>query len=262
MKILITGARSGISYQVAIKLARKGHFVYLTTHTNEQAISLNKKLEEYNLKILCFKLDITNEQDRHLIDNLDLDVLINHAGIGVGGSVVEMDLDDVRKNFEVNVFSSFQLLQLAYQNMRKRKKEGKIFIMSSLASMVPLPFLGSYCASKAAISTLTISLKKELRSIHSKIQISLIEPGAYRTGFNQVMIDNKEKYLYPNSLFYQKRQEISKKQTKLFSIMEKKHLDSIVNKIVKQVEKKKSKFKIRAPFLQRVGAKLYLLFLR
>lgn len=125
MKILITGSRSGIAKQVGFLLARRGHFVYMTTHTNEQAMALNRVIREKKLTILCFKLDITSEADRHLIDHLDFDVLINHAGIGMGGSIVEMEMDDVRENFEVNVFSSFQLLQLAYQAMRKRKKKEK-----------------------------------------------------------------------------------------------------------------------------------------
>lgn len=262
MKILLTGARSGIAYKIAIELAKRGHFIYLTTHTNQQAIALNERVKDLGYKIVCFKLDITKDEDRHLIDNLDLDVLINHAGVGMGGSIVEMDMDSVRENFEVNVFSSYALLQLAYQNMKKRQKEGKLFIMSSLSSMMPLSFLGSYCATKASISTIAITLNRELKMINSKIQVSLIEPGAYNTGFNQVMIDNKEKYLYPDSLFYKKRQEIINKQRKLFSFMEKKSVDSIVRKIVKEVEKKNSKFKIRAPFLQRLGVKLYLLFIR
>lgn len=262
MKILITGARSGIGYQVAIKLARKGHLVYLTTHTNQQAIELNRKIKELNVPVICFKLDITREEDRHLVDNLDIDVLINNAGIGVGGSIVEMDIDGVKENFEVNVFSSFSLLQQVYQNMTKHNKKGKIFIMSSLASMIPIPFLGSYCATKASISTLAFTLKKELKMINSNISISLIEPGAYKTGFNQVMIQNKEKYLYTESLFYKRRKELNYKQEKIFSLIEKRHLNSIVNKIVKEVENNKPKFKIRAPFLQRVGVKLFLLFFR
>lgn len=262
MNVLITGARSGIAYQVGIMLAKRGHHVYLTTHTNQEAIALNNKLKELPYHIVCFKLDVTLGQDRHLIDALDLDVLINHAGIGVGGSIVEMDLNGVRENFEVNVFSSFALLQLAYQNMLKKKKRGKILVMSSLASMIPIPFLGSYCASKAAISTIMLALKQELKMIDSKIQISLIEPGAYRTGFNQVMIQNKEAYLFKDSSFYHKRKEINAWQEKMFSYVEKKNLDSIVRRIVKEVEKPKSKFKIRAPFWQRVGVKLYLLFFR
>lgn len=262
MKILITGARGGIANDVAMKLARRGHMIYLTTHTNQQAIEINRKIKELDLPIICFKLDITKEEDRHLVDTLDIDVLINHAGIGVGGSILEMDIEGVRENFEVNVFSSFSLLQLVYQKMKSNHKKGKILIMSSLASMIPLPFLGSYCATKATISTFAFTLREELKLIHSDISISLIEPGAYRTGFNQVMIQNKEKYLYQDSIFYQKREEINHRQEKLFAWIEKRRLSSIVNQIVREVEKDKPKFKIRAPFLQRIGAKLFLLLFR
>lgn len=262
MKILITGARSGIAYQVALKLAQNGHLVYLTTHTNNQAIAINKKIKSLKLNIVCFKLDITLEEDRKLINKLDLDVLINHAGIGMGGSIVDMNIETVKENFEVNVFSTYRLIQLFYRDRLKKQKPGKIFIMSSIASMIPISYLGSYCATKAAISTLAITLKKELKQINSNITISLIEPGAYKTGFNQVMIENKEKYLRKDSIFYKNIFTINQKMQKMFSIIEKKSLNSIVNKIVREVEKAKPSFKIRTPFLQIVGAKLYLLFYR
>lgn len=262
MKILITGARSGIAYQVSLKLAQHGHLVYLTTHTNQQAIEINKKVKNLGLNIVCFKLDITKEEDRILITKLNLDVLINHAGIGKGGSIVDMDINDVRENYEVNFFATYRLVQLFYHNMKKRNKKGKIFIMSSISSMLSLPYLGSYSSTKAAISNLAFALKTELKDINSNISISLIEPGAYKTGFNQVMIENKEKYLNKNSIFYKNRHIINSKQQKLFSIFEKKNLNSIVNKIVREVEKEKPKFKVRAPFLQIIGAKLYLLFFR
>ena len=69
--------------------------------------------------------------------------------------------------------------------------------------MLPLPYLSCYTSSKAALSILCFTLKKELKQINSNISMSLIEPGAYQTGFNDVMINNKEKYLEENSEFYQ-----------------------------------------------------------
>lgn len=262
MKILITGGTSGIGYQVAETLSKRGHFVYLTTHTKEQCLELSDKIKNHKLKMICFKLDITKEEDRQLIDNLDIDVLVNHAGIGKGGSILDMPISFVKENYEVNVFSSFALLQRFYQNLRSKKKKGKVVITSSLAGILPLPFLGSYCSTKASISMLAETLRKELKWIDNPLQITLVELGAYHTGFNQVMIDNKEEWITEASPFFTKRLKITAKQKKLFALIEKKNLSSAVKKMVKEIESPKPKFKVRTPLLQKIGAKLYLMFFK
>lgn len=258
MNILITGGRSNIAYHVALKLSKR-HKIYLTTHTNKQCETLKKKV---NNNIEVFKLDITNKKDREKINDLDINCLINHASIGIGGSIVDMEIKDLRYNYEVNVFSSFELLKLVYHKFLKEHKKGKIFVMSSLSSMMPLFLLGSYTSTKASISMLTTTLHQELKLIKSNISISLIEPGSYYTGFNQVMIENKEKYLNKNSIFYEERELFTKYQKLIFKILEKKKLDSIVNKIVKAVESNNPKFHIRAPLSQVIITKIYLLLFR
>ena len=72
--------------------------------------------------------------------------------------------------------------------------KGKIFITSSLIGMFPLPFLGVYSSSKAAISQLVKTLQQEERVFRHNISFCLIEPWAYSTGFNQTMIDKSEAY--------------------------------------------------------------------
>ena len=126
--------------------------------------------------------------------------------------------------------------------------------------MLPFPYLGFYTSSKAAISLLTFTIRKELKILNPNISVSLIEPGAYHTGFNQVMIDKKGKLLWKEEEI--EEQSITRLQRNLFAIIEKKKFSSIVKKIVKEVEKENPKFKIRAPILQIVGTKLYLLIFR
>ncbi len=261
MKVLITGAASGIGYQVGRTLASHHHTVYLTTHTEEECLRLAEKIENVP-NLHCFCLDITRKKDRELILPLQLDCIINHAGIGIGGSIVDMKIEDVKKNFEVNVFSTLEMIKLTYHDFLERGVPGKIFVTSSLAGIIPIPLLGSYCATKSCLSTFLITLREELHLVDSDITVSLIEPGAYRTGFNQVMIDNKEKYLEKGSIFYQQEEELTKFQKKLFRLAEKKKISSIVKKIVHEVEKEKPKLHIKAPFGQALGAKLFMLFFR
>lgn len=261
MRILITGATSGIGYELGKNLSKRGHKVYLTTHTEEQLVYLNGKVAREGIVATCFKMDITtNDIDK--VDDIEIDCLINHAGIGIGGSILHMDVDCLRKNYEVNVFSSFELLKRVYRNMESKNISGKIFVTSSLASMLPIPFFGCYTSSKAAISMLVMTLREELKYIKSDISISLIEPGAYHTGFNQVMIDNKNKYLEKDNVIYKNREVINSEQRRLFNLVESRDYDSLINNIVKQIESSNPKFKIKAPFIQRLFVKLYIIFTR
>ena len=84
MKILITGATSGIGFKTGIDLIKKGHFVFFTTHRDKQIITTKDKLKELGLleNASVFKLDITSEDDRKLIYDLDIDVLICNAAVG------------------------------------------------------------------------------------------------------------------------------------------------------------------------------------
>lgn len=259
MQILVTGAYSGIGYKLGCSLAKNGHIVYMTTETDEQLKKLRKKLKEEMVDAHTFKMDITTD-DIFLVDDLDIDCLINQAGIGLGGSILYMDIDVLRKNYEVNIFSSFSLLKRVYHNMVKRNVRGKIFVTSSVAGYLPFPFLGCYTSGKAAISALCRSIKKELEYLDNGITISIIEPGAYHTGFNQKMIESKNVYLDKKSLFYKRRNSINKLQKNLFRFIEKDNLDDLVQKIVTEIDSDKPKFIIRRPWYISVFLKFYFLF--
>lgn len=189
MKILITGAASGIGYLTALTLAQRGHEVYLTCHTKRQVKLVKEKLGN-PINITIMKIDITKEEDRQKVLDLNVDCLYNHAGIALGGSIIEADMDEVRENFEVNVFSSFRLLQLVLRQMVD-KDSGRIVVMSSLASSFSIPFAGVYSATKASITSIVKALQKEMFLMGTNVKVTLIEPGLYHTGFNQVFLDNK-----------------------------------------------------------------------
>lgn len=258
MRILITGATSGIGYAVASELIKRGHSLYLGTHTEKQMLRLRKQLEEEKLNAICLKIDVTCSEDLEKVANLDIDCLINHAGIGIGGSLFDTSIATLQQVYDVNIFGNFRLLQLVYFHMKNKNRKGKIFVTSSLASMLPFPYLGFYTSSKAAISMLVFTMRKELKSFAPNMSISLIEPGAYHTGFNQVMIDQKGSKISEENDF----RNSSRLQRNLFALIEKKNLSSIVKKIVREVERSRPKFKIRAPFLQTLFTKFYLLFYR
>lgn len=255
MRILITGAASGIGYLTALTLAERGHVVYLTTHNTSQEKNVKEKVKDYkNIKVM--KVDITKEDDRKKVLDLNVDCLFNNAGSALGGSVIEADIDKVRENFEVNVFSSFRLLQLVLRQMIDKDK-GRIIVMSSLAGTLSLPFMGIYSATKASISMITKALQKELFFAGTNVKVILIEPGLYHTGFNQVFLDNK----YDDGKYFKDiKEELHNVEHFLVKIAEKKNLDSIVVQIVRAVEEDNPKKVYRAPFIQSKIAKIYSMF--
>lgn len=247
--ILITGSGSGIGKDTAITLAKKGYIVIATTHRKTDADTLNDFAKKNNLQLDAFVLDITKATDRKKILGYDLDVLINNAAIGESGSLAEIDIEKIKQTFEVNLFSTLELTQLALQNMIRRDK-GTIIFISSVAGRIPTPFLGPYSMTKFALSCAGATLREELYKISNNIHVSLIEPGAYATGFNQKMIGSKFEWMNENSYFYRIKEKLAHQEYSFFSFAEQKTTRSIVNKIVAAVEANKPKLRYTAPWWQ------------
>jgi len=256
--ILFTGARSGIINKVADNIIKLNYFVYITVHTNSELEVLKQKYKN-NVNVRCFKLDVTNKEDRKKLKDLNIDILVSNAAEGESGSIAEINMDKVRYNFETNVFSNFEIVQIVLKNMLKNKK-GKIIMIGSLASTIPIPFLGSYCATKASIKKLTETLNLELKLLKTKINICLIEPGLYKTGFNKLMFDKKYDDMDINTYFNKQIELIKKSENIILSLFERKNINGIVKKITKAIIIEKPQFIYRAPFFQKLGAKIYTLF--
>lgn len=249
-RILITGSGRGLGRASAIALSKRGHLVYATTYTKEQAESLNKFAKNKKLSLKAFKLDILSPKDRALVNDLKIDVLINNAAIGDSGSVCEIDVDRYRKTFEINVFSNIELTQMVLKNMIDRGS-GRVIFISSLLGRITLPFLSPYTSTKFAIEAIATSLKKELKQLNNaKIDVAIIEPGAYHTGFNQENVSKQFKWMKYKSYFKDKIRLLKFKQYGYFKLIELKSLNSIVKQYINAVEDKHLKDRYVAPFYQ------------
>jgi len=257
--ILITGAGTGIGKDTALALAKRGHLIIATTETEEQCLTLQKEVNSLNLDINIFKLDITSKEDRKKIEDYDLDVLINNAGIGESGSLAEIDINKVRNNFEVNVFSQFEISQLALKKMLAKKK-GTVLFISSLAGRITMPFLGPYCMTKFALSSGVETLRDEIHRISNDVHISVIEPGGYHTGFNQKNIAKKYVWMDKHSIFNPIIDKIKAEEERQFKITEAKTTGSIVRKIVAAAEANKPRLRYSAPGWQAFGVHLLRMF--
>lgn len=257
--ILITGASSGFGKDAALALAQRGHRLIATTHSEKQAQEMAALTSQKKLDIKVFKLDITLESDRVKILDYDLDVLINNAGTGESGSLAEIAIDKIRDNFETNVFSSIALSQLALKNMIK-KDSGTIIFVSSLAGRVTMPFLGPYAMTKFALSSGAEAMRSEIYKLSKNVHVSLIEPGAYHTGFNQENIAKKYQWMDENSYFYKMIDQLKKEENRYFDMMEIKSTKSIVNKFIQASEASKPRLRYSAPWWQYLGVQLMRIF--
>ena len=257
--ILITGAATGIGKDTAMALAQRGHRVLATTHSTEQAASLRQAAAQAGVALEVFKLDITSEADREQLDQYTIDVLINNAALGESGSLAEVDMNRVRKLFEVNVFSTLALTQVALRQMIPREK-GTVLFVSSIAGRVPMPFLMPYSMSKFALSAAGAGLRAEMDQLKKNIQIALIEPGAIHTGFNQAMTNSKYAWMGPSSYFAHQAERIKQQERTTFKWLEAKSTKSIVNQIIKAAEADRPKLRYVAPWIQGFGVRLARIF--
>jgi short-subunit dehydrogenase len=257
--ILITGAGSGIGKDSAFALAARGHRVLATTQTQAQSEALAHESQHKGIQLEAFKLDITLEADRKRIEPFAIDVLVNNAGMGESGSLAEVDMQRVRKIFEVNLFCTLELTQLALRGMIQREK-GTVLLVSSIAGRVPMPFLMPYSMSKFALSAAGAGLRAEMDQLKKNIHIALIEPGAIHTGFNQAMTDSKYAWMGPSSYFAHQAAKMQKQERATFQFLEAKSTDGIVKQIIKACEATRPKLRYTSPWIQGFGVRMARIF--
>ncbi len=184
--ILVTGASSGIGKASAERLLADGHTVYVA------ARRLNKMKDLEERGAIALKLDITNEADINDVvsqikaKDCRLDVLINNAGYAVYGAVEDTPLTEAKQQFEVNIFGLASLTQKVIPLMRE-KKSGAIINISSVGGKVYTPLGAWYHATKHALEGWSDCLRLEVQQFG--INVIIIEPGAIKTEFNDVLYE-------------------------------------------------------------------------
>ena len=181
--VLITGAGSGFGRGAAVQLAARGHKVIATAETERQAAELAAAHPELTVA----KLDITSPADVATVDRWDLDVFIANAGMGQTGPLSVLPLERLRAVFEVNVFGTFAIVQRVVQKMRK-KRAGRILIVSSIAGVRAGVGSGPYAMTKHALQALGTALRAEM--LPFGVDVALINPGPFATGFNDRMAND------------------------------------------------------------------------
>lgn len=179
---LVTGASSGIGAATALALAQNGW----TTYASARQVARLASLATHGLHTLS--LDVTDEHSmRAAVAQVEcthgaVDLLVNNAGFGLNGPVEELAMDDIRRQFETNVFGLVRMSQLVLPGMR-RQGSGRIINVGSVGGTFTVPGAGAYHASKWAVESFTDALRYEVQSFG--IDVVLIQPTGVYTQFDK-----------------------------------------------------------------------------
>ncbi len=211
MNILITGTSTGFGRTAVETLAAKGHTIVASMRgvngkNAEAARSLEGWAKNNNAKVFVVELDVADNAsvDRGVAEAIDktggLDVVVNNAGIAYMGVQEAYTIEQAKQLFDVNTFGPMRVSNAVLPHLRE-KKAGLIVNISSIVAQFAFPYMGIYCASKAALEVLSDDYNSSLQG--SGVESVVLEPGAYPTEIYGKIIqpDNADKVMpgYPGA---------------------------------------------------------------
>lgn len=185
---IVTGSAAGIGYEIAIHLAKNGFRTYASMRSLQKANGITEMANNENLPLSLIQIDVTDDIsitkaiDTVIKDSGRIDVLVNNAGYGLVGSVEDMSIEELKAQYETNVFGTFRVTKAVLPYMRK-EHGGSIINISSIAGRIALPMYSAYVSTKFAIEGLSESMAYELEPFG--IKVAIIEPGAIKTNFRR-----------------------------------------------------------------------------
>ena len=198
--ILVTGASSGIGLGIVTTLGKNGHKVFAGV-LNQSEKDLFPNLKNVIPVILDVEDDDNVESVKTLLEKEGLDILINNAGIGIAGPLIEVSKKEMQKQFNVNVFSQIIMIQ-AMRDLLINSK-GHIISISSINGHVPSPYSGLYAMSKFAIEAMNEALRVELNKFG--IRVTTVNPGLYHTQMlyklKEYLAEKADKSIYYKEMY-------------------------------------------------------------
>jgi NAD(P)-dependent dehydrogenase (short-subunit alcohol dehydrogenase family) len=185
--VLITGCSTGIGRATAERLARNGLTVYATARKLDSIADL----QAAGCRTLA--LDVTDEESMRAavaaVEEAEgaVGALVNNAGYSQSGAVETVPLDEVRRQFETNVYGLLRMCQLVLPAMR-REGRGRIVNVSSMGGKLTFPGGGIYHATKYAVEAISDAMRFEVRGFG--VYVSVIEPGLIKTNFAETAVDS------------------------------------------------------------------------
>jgi NAD(P)-dependent dehydrogenase (short-subunit alcohol dehydrogenase family) len=209
--VIITGTSSGIGHEIALTMARNDFLTYATLRNLEKEKNLKSVAEKERLPLRIAQLDVTDDKSvENAIQSITaeantVDVLVNNAGYGLVGAFEDLGMDEIRSEYETNLFGLIRTTQAVLPIMRKQKS-GIIVNISSGAGRFGYPGGSAYVSTKFAIEGLSESMSYELEPFG--IKVVLIEPGFIKTNFSKAVVVAK-KSQDPSSSYSQMMQKVA-----------------------------------------------------
>jgi short-subunit dehydrogenase len=190
--ILITGASTGIGYEMAFQLAAKKYHLILAARSIDKLEVIQKELSpKYDIEVITIEVDLSlKEEAQHLYEatkskNLLVTGLINNAGVGLYGQFENLSLTGELKMIELNVASLVTLTKLYGKDMIERKS-GRIMNVASILSFLPFPYYSVYSATKAFVLAYSETTAAELEG--TGVILTTLCPGTVETPFHSDMM--------------------------------------------------------------------------
>lgn len=179
----ITGSSTGFGREMAEQVLARGEIVVATARNTKDVEDL---VEKYPDTALAVQLDVTKAEDiknsvaKAVEEFGTVDVLINNAGYGLGGGIEEPSMEQIRTQYETNVFGLIAVMREVLPLMREQKS-GHILNVSSVVGFTAFASVGYYSSTKFAVESLSEALSQEVA--HLGIKVTIVEPGGFRTDF-------------------------------------------------------------------------------
>jgi len=201
---LVTGAGSGLGLESALTLAESGWRVFGSVLTDDESQALQAAAGERGVEVSVVKMDITDEAAvRSTVDRIHaeagLDDVVHFAGIGLRGFAEDLDMDEIRRVFDINTFGSMHVALAAMPHMRKQRS-GRMILTTSIAGRMASMSIGGYASSKCAVEGFAEALHQE--AILFGVHVSLLEPGLIKTPHFSVHRNRARRAQDPKSPYY------------------------------------------------------------
>jgi NAD(P)-dependent dehydrogenase (short-subunit alcohol dehydrogenase family) len=183
---VVTGSSTGIGFDTSLMLARNGFHTYATMRNLDKSKEIIDAARNDNLPLEVLQLDVTDDRsvkntiDRIVNERKRIDVLVNNAGYVLAGALEDLSMDEIKAQFETNLFGAIRVMKAVLPIMRKQRG-GTIVNISSMGGRIGLPLNPAYHGTKFALEGISESMCYETEPFG--IRVILVEPGTIRSNF-------------------------------------------------------------------------------
>lgn len=188
MVALVTGCSTGIGYSASLMLARNGFYTYASMRNIGKSTSIKRLATKEALPLEAIQLDVNDDLSvKNAIEEIisekgRIDILVNNAGYGLIGPIEDISIEELKAQFETNLFGVIRVTQQVLPTMRRQKEGGRIINVSSIGGIAGYPFSAAYCSAKFALEGLSESMSYEVEPFD--IKVILIEPAFVISDFH------------------------------------------------------------------------------